>query len=314
MTSALIAASRGAGLTTFVGLLYTAQVRLGTEAPHEAFRFHADHDTLRELERLYVSIGAGRFPLLDIDWEERRLSFLLRFSAPRRPALFGRRGAGGGGGEGAPLRVGGITTEELVELGRHDSSVSEATSRSLHSQVVVLLFDASRLRTESEGPFSRLLAEGDQMSKEALEILARYLFVEPSPKARTMHPLLVFTKFDQLPGAASRELGVPPGPPSAWPPEERQRIGRGVLERFLPKTGSWLLAPSRRETQIAVEAPLFYYSSLRVEETPEGPRIARRSRLPVGGWEPDYPFEEYRALLERMGWLARRLPDLDGGT
>jgi len=48
MNSALIVGDQGSGLTTFVGLLYTAQVRLGTEAA-DKFRFHADRDTIQQL-------------------------------------------------------------------------------------------------------------------------------------------------------------------------------------------------------------------------------------------------------------------------
>jgi len=73
MTSALVVGDRGSGLTTFVGLLYTAQVRLGTEEADE-FRFHADRESIRQLEAIYGELGAGRFPERDVNWEEHPLS------------------------------------------------------------------------------------------------------------------------------------------------------------------------------------------------------------------------------------------------
>jgi hypothetical protein len=49
---------------------------------------------------------------------------------------------------------------------------------------------------------------------------------------------------------------------------------------------------------------------LRIESGEGGPRIARRSRFPIGSWEPEYPYEEYRALIEHLGELSQRLPDV----
>ncbi|HYB79157.1 MAG TPA: hypothetical protein VEG66_05300, partial [Thermoplasmata archaeon] len=64
MGSALVVGDRGSGLTTFVGLLYAAQLRLGTEERDE-FRFSADRETIRQLEGIYGELVAGRFPEWD---------------------------------------------------------------------------------------------------------------------------------------------------------------------------------------------------------------------------------------------------------
>ena len=302
MTSAVIVGARGSGLTTFIGLLYTAQVRFGTEEG-DAFRFHVERETLRQLNEVYGELGAGRFPTHDVDWEEHSLSFVLSFRPSwarrwRRPGRHGESGAGN-----ARVRVGGITTEELAELREHDAVVGESTRLLFHSPVVLPLVDASRLRFEDSGSGGY-----DGQLAATLEFLGRYLSTEPERRAREMHPLFVLTKFDVCSGAMRDQLGAPPGPAAAWPEAARRAVGQRILERGLPRTGA-LLAASARAGPVRIAPPQWYFSSLRLEEGGEVPRIARRSRAPVGGWEPEYPYEEYRALIERLGWLASHLPD-----
>lgn len=305
MTSALVVGSRGAGLTTFIGLLYTAQVRFGTEEG-DTFRFHTDRETLRQLDAFYGDLGAGRFPTRDVNWDEHPLSFVLSFRTGRF-RLFARHGRKGGA-DPASVRVGGISTEELAELSEHDAILGELTRQLLHSQVVIPLLDASRLHREPAGGGSSPPSVHDAQLAATLDLLGRYLSTEPSPKARTMYPLFVLTKFDQCPGTTRAQLGAPPGPPVTWPVDTRRAVGEHILERYLPTTQTFL-ASSGCGAPLLIMPPEWYFSSLRLEEGREVPRIARRSLAPVGGWEPEYPYEEYRALIERLGGLAQRLPD-----
>jgi hypothetical protein len=306
VSSALVVGDRGSGLTTFVGLLYTAQVRLGTEEADE-FRFHADRETIRQLEAIYGELGAGRFPERDVNWEEHPLSFVLGFRNGRLRGL-SRRGQRGEGEFGTVhVQVGGISTQDLAELREHDAILEESARRLLRSQVIIPLVDASRLLPEPDGPRSPGLARYDGMLAATLDLLGRFLTAERNRRARTMHPLFVLTKLDRCSRATLAELEAPPGLPEGWPAEVRQAFGRKVLEHYLPETMRFL-APSGRGARLAIEPPQWFFSRLQLTEVRGAPRILRRSRVPLGGWEPEYPFEEYRALIERLAWLAQRLP------
>jgi hypothetical protein len=306
MSSALVVGDRGSGLTTFVGLLYTAQVRLGTEEADE-FRFHADRETIRQLEAIYGELGAGRFPERDISWEEHPLSFLLGFRNGKLRGL-PRRGPQEEGGFGTVrVQVGGISTQELAELREHDAILEESTRRLLRSQVIIPLVDASRLLPEPDGPGSPGLARLDSTLAATLDLVGRFLAAERNRRARTLYPLFVLTKLDRCPPETLVQLRAPPGPLAEWPRIARQGFGRRVLERYLPETMLYL-APSGRGSDLAIEPPEWFFSRLALTEDRGGPRIVRRSLAPVGGWEPDYPFEEYRALIERIAQLAQRLP------
>ena len=309
MGSALVLGDRGSGLTTFVGLLYAAQLRLGTE-DRDDFRFSADRETIRQLESIYGELVAGRFPEWDADWDTHPLSFLFAFRSGKLGAV-----SFGGNGErdfdSVRVRVGGISVEEVAEFTEHDAVLEESTRRLLRSPVVLPLVDASRLRPPPEGPKDPALTRYDRMLATTLEVVDRFLLAERDRKARTMHPLFVVTKFDLCPPATLAEVQAPAGPPSAWPPKERDLVGRKILDLFFPVTTLVLLAmEARRRSTVA--PPSWFYSGLQLAIGTNGKRIARRSRLPVGGWEPEYPFEEYRDLIEQLAKLAHRLRGSDG--
>lgn len=308
MGSALVIGDRGSGLTTFVGLLYAAQLRLGTEDQDE-FRFSADRETIRQLESIYGELVAGRFPEADVDWEAHPLSFLFAFRTGKFGGL-ARRGTAERGFDTVRVQVGGISVEEVSELAEHDAVLEESTRRLLRSPVVLPLVDASRLLPPPEGPRGRALTRYDRLLATTLEVLARFLSAERERKARTMQPLFVVTKFDQCPAATLASVHAPTGPPSSWPPEARKAVGQRILETYLPVTHLVLLA-SKTGRIPAIAAPLWFFSSLQLISSPDAPRIVRRSRLPVGGWEPEYPFNEYRDLIGHLGRLAHRLPRVE---
>lgn len=306
MSSALVVGDRGSGLTTFVGLLYTAQVRLGSEEADE-FRFHADRETIRQLEAIYGELGAGRFPERDVNWEEHPLSFLLAFRNGRLGGRPRRGPLGDGGFASVHVQVGGISTQDLAELREHDAILDESARGLLRSQVIIPLVDGSRLLPLPDGPRAPALVRYDAMLTATLDLLGRFLQAERNRRARTMHPLFVLTKLDRCPPETLAQLHASPGSPETWPGDARQAFGRRLLERYLPET-MLFLEPSGRGSHLAIEPPQWFFSRLQLTEDRGVSRIVRRSRFPVGGWEPEYPFEEYRALIERLAWLAQRLP------
>jgi hypothetical protein len=306
VSSLLVLGDRGSGLTTFVGLLYTVQVRLGTEESDE-FRFHADRETIRQLESIYGELGAGRFPYRDLDWEEHPMSFVLGF---RHGTLLGRARGGAhtaGAFDTVHVEVGGISTEELADLGGHDAVLGEPTRRLLRSQAVLVLVDGSRLAPASSGPSIDSMARYDRVLAASLDLLGKFLAAQPQRRARVMHPYFVVTKFDLCPPATLARLTAPAGAPEDWTREERADFGARLLHAYLFRTELWLEA-SRRATGWKVATPTWFFSRLRTEESNGQLRIARRSIEPNGGWEPDYPFGEYRAMIQTFGALAHRLP------
>ncbi|MGI0129672.1 MAG: hypothetical protein ACREEC_05925, partial [Thermoplasmata archaeon] len=206
------------------------------------------------------------------------------------------------------VEVGGISTDELADLGEHDAVLAEPIRRLLRSQAVLLLVDASRLAPHPAGPENDPIARYDRLLAASLDLLGKFLAAQRHRRARTMHPYFVVTKFDLCPPETLSRLDAPAGDPAGWSEDERAHFGARLLHRYLFRTEFWLEA-SRRAAVWKVADPSWFFSSLRTEELRGELRIARRSIDPGGGWEPEYPFEEYRSMVHRLGALAHRLPE-----
>lgn len=305
MSSALVLADRGAGLTTFVGLLYTAQVRLGIEEDDQ-FRFSADRDSIRQLASIYGALGDGRFPDADVDWELRPLSFLFGFRRGGLASLAHRDPVDDGAFDSVEVCIGGMPAAEVAELDRNDAVLEPGTRRLMRSQIVLPLVDASWL-TGAPGEIGGLpIARYDRILSSTLTLIGKFLTAERARRARRLYLLFVVTKFDRAPPETLELLRAPAAPPEAWTAAQRAAVGGSILARYLPETDR--LLRSRGRSSLSHDPPGWFFSGLRTEERDGETRIARRERPPLGGWEPEYPYPEYRSLLLRVGDIAHRLP------
>jgi hypothetical protein len=305
VASALVLGERGCGLTTFVGLLYTAQVRLGTENADE-FRFHAERESIRQMEAVYGELGAGRFPAADVDWEQHPLSFVFGYRRGHAAWFAGGGGSGEHGFSTVRFQVGGMPAEVASELRDHDAILDRPTLNLLRSPIQIPIVDGAWLVPDRTSIAALPLARYDQHLTVTLDLLRKFLAADRDKKARQMFPIFVVTKFDRVRPEALKALGVPEGTPAEWAPEIRAEVGRRILEGYLPATAEFLAKNAKDGVKLA--EPGWYFSSLRTEEKGDEIRILRRRISPYSGWEPEYPFEEYRALLARIGELAGRLP------
>ncbi len=303
MTTALVVGEPRSGQTTFVGLLYTAVVRFGTEEG-DRFRFHADRESIRRLEAIYGALGDGRFPEVDLDPDAGPLRFVFGF---RRSGL-GGWARGGSDEDGdfltVPVQVGGFPTAEVAELGERLPVLDEATRHLLRSPILVALVNAAALLVPPAADASGPAARRDHELARAMETVVRFLALERRRKERTLYPIFVLTQFDRAPEATLHALAAPAGPPSSWSLADRGAFGLRVLETFLPETARFL--GTAGGTRVTVAPAAWFFSGIATEDRgPDGIRVRRRSRLPEAGWEPEYPYEEYRGLLLELGYRAR---------
>lgn len=305
MASALVLGERGCGLTTFVGLLYTAQVRLGTENADE-FRFHAERESILQMEAVYGELGSGRFPAADVDWERHPLSFVFGF---RRGHIAWFAGGGGSGEQGfatVRFQVGGMPADVVAELRDHDAVLDRTTLNLLRSPIQIPIVDGAGLVPDRSSIAGLPLARYDQQLAATLDLLRKFLAADRNRRARQMFPLFVVTKFDRVAPETLKSLGAPAGGPMTWTSEDRQAVGNQILQGYLPATADFLSRTAKDGVRLG--KPGWFFSGLRTEEKGDEIRILRRRISPLSGWEPEYPFEEYRAMLARIGELAGRLP------
>ena len=305
MSSALILGEPGSGLTTFVGLLYTAQVRYGTEES-DLFRFHADRESIRALMGIYGALGEGRFPEGEVDLGSTPLSFVFGF---RRRGFHRSRPSSGEDHQFSTLRlsVGGVTPHDLVQMSKHDAVLDAPFRRLLLSPVLLVLVDASWLTSEVESIAGLPMIRYDAALAPTLDLLRKFIGAGQERRRHRMFPIFIVTKFDRIRPEAVEVLKIPPTPPTSWDQTTRIDVGDRLLRKYLPETARFLA--TRKQGGVEVAPPVWFYSSLRLEIS-NGPelRIARRERIPIGGWEPEYPFEEFRSLIEHLRTLAEKLP------
>ena len=122
-----------------------------------------------------------------------------------------------------------------------------------------------------------------------------------------MFPLFVVTKVDEFARETLTQLEAPSGIPASWGRDARRGFGTRLLRRYFPLTARFLEMP-HPHPGLAISPADWFFSSLATDDVGGDVRIQRRSLAPAGGWEPEYPFEEYSALIERLGALAHRLP------
>ena len=303
MSSALILGDLGSGLTTFVGLLYTAQIRYGTES-EDTFRFSADRETIRRLEAVYGELGAGRFPVAEVNWEEHPASFVLAFRSGRLAGL-SRSSDSHDGFDTVRVQVGGIAAQEVAELAHHDAVLEVATRRLFGSRLLLVLVDASRLVDTPGDSRAQLLDRYDRHLATAISVVARYRAALPRRRDRALEVLFVVTKVDRLATEALAAIGSPPGRDGGRSQEARSTWGGHLVERYLPQVHA-LLSGRGSALGVRVLPQRWFLSGLTTEEVSGSLRIARRSLAPQGGWEPEYPFEEYRDLIEALATAAHR--------
>lgn len=300
MVSAIVLGDRGAGTTTFLGLLYASLVRWGVQEG-QGFRVHASHATLRAIKEVYASLLSGEFPPRQAELKRPELSFVLEY-----PPQGVRRMLPAREPRGLTLHVADV--QELAELHGRSVVMDDGLRGALESRIAIVLVDASRLPEDDAAgalpghhPFRRF----DSAVASTLALLQAYRSLDPHRRRTHLHPLFVLTKLDAMTSALTlRPEGSLP-PPSASL-GRRRAWGESLLASRIPQTWGVLTGQARG---VRFDGPWFFGSGLQLDPGPSGSaRIRRRPTAAIGGWEPAYPREEYDAMLALLEELTRESP------
>lgn len=301
MSGAVIVSDRGSGTTTFLGLLYAALVRWGSQS-EEAFRVHADHATIRALKDVYASLMDGRFPSGGVEYRRSDLSFILGYASQARGWISVPRRA-------TELALHVSSLEALSELQGQGFVWDQGLRERLASQVAVVLVDASRIPVDPASLADRSFhpwRKFDAMVGSALALLETYQRTDRLHRRARIHPIFVLTKLDLLPPELRRGTlgGIVPSPLAT---AARATWGEDLLASRLPQTWAVLTGAGHG---VRFERPLWFTSWVGVETGPGGePRVRRHQTAAVGGWEPDYPYPEFESLLAQLHKLSLRVGD-----
>jgi hypothetical protein len=296
--SAVVLAEPGAGSTTFLGLMYAAMVRLGTERT-DRFRFTSPPESMTRLARLYAQLMTGELPETPTDADVTELRVELAFRRPPSPwdRLRGDHGFDPADRVGCRwVRMG---FESLGGTLRGQGPGTAMSAGITTCRVPIIVLPATSSSPSAVPPEAR-----DIQLRAVLEALAPSLPSGRRPATGGLHPIVVFTRVDGLPTDELRRFGLDSSLDETTLRNARGPLGQALMERLIPLTHALCVSPNR-----GMEVPEVFFSYLRVErDNADGSaRLAMRTTADHHR-EPIYPVGEYRGVIERLGVLARSAP------
>ena len=303
MLQVSIVGDRGSGKTTFLGLLYAAQVRSGSDRT-DAFRFHTNYESLEEITVLFQRLMSGSFPNAATKEGIREIQFKVGFRKPKLGVLSLRRSRRWTDDAFTTLRFTLLKNldEEVLRVVKGSSSGYGPLRDTLDGDVAVILVDSTKLAPKGEDATPRPMEKYDGHVELLLTAIQRW---RQRGGRDTLHPIFVFSKFDLVKTEVLQAADIEATPPEAAKRGPRTAYAEALLKDNLPKTLAKVQGGHRERLQFAESRHVF--SSVRTEAAApgQGERIHLR-RIDGAGWEPDYSRAEYLALLECLSDIANR--------
>jgi len=310
---------RASGKTTFLGLLYAAQVKYGTGI-RDDFRFHAPSPTLNMMSAVYEGMKDARFPSATLKEEITELGFVfgyLRRVVGKLPYYIRQQNWVH---PFSTLRfsaydVSGEDIEEFIETGIASRPLIQQL---LKSVVVVVLVDCSKMTTEVDtagykkmlrydSTVAKLLVAFQTYKKQEYDRLKDSGVKADPPR---IYPAFVLAKFDTLRDDVLARLGLHRGFPEGK--RQRKEYAEALLRVFVPQTLSQIRGG--KIAGVSMDRAAYFLSWVRTEQQegmePVGqPKIVRTGFAPEGGGEPDFAYDEYVEFIEHFREIAHKIPD-----
>ena len=322
MCPAAILGDRACGKTTFLGLLYAAQVKYGTRVA-DSFRFHAPLQSLRLMSQVYEGMKDARFPGATLKDEMTEINFVFGY----RKALSGRLPTAlkerNWVNPFAKLQFGAydVSGEDVQEFIETGVAASPIIQQLLKSHVVVILVDCSKMATEIDSPVFRQMLKYDSEVASLLVSLQTYKRQEfqrmksqgVNVGAPVIYPAIVLSKFDSVRDEVLVKLGLHRGVPAGEQRRKRKDYAEALLRVFLPQTLSQIRGG--KVAGVNFDRAAYFFSWVRTETAEAGmqpigaPRIVRKGFSAEGGAEPDFSYEDYVAFIEHFRYVANKVPD-----
>lgn len=301
MPRVVIVGDRNSGKTTFLGLLYAAQVKFGSDKA-DGFRFHAAFESLDEISGVFQRLMSGSFPDAATKEGVREIAFRLSSRRAALGILSRRRSRGSSPDPSASFQLILLKSfEDELARSRNGGSVDHVTlSDALTSDAIVIMVDATSLAgAEEEGELAPL-GKYDGAVEALLMAIKRS---RDQAEGKMLYPIFVFSKFDRVDPEVLRRANLDAEPPDVGKKGPHAEYAEKLVARSMPKTMAAIRSGGRRGLQFA--APSYFFSWVRTDQpVPGRAERIRLRRSGVVGWEPDYPSNEYLAFLECLGGIA----------
>jgi len=301
MPRVVIVGNRNSGKTTFLGLLYAAQVKFGSEKADD-FRFHASFESLDEISGVFQRLMSGAFPDSATKEGVREIAFRL---SPRRSRLgiLSRRGRNPVSDNADLFRLILLKSfeDDVARSLEPGSSIGHMTlTEALISDAVVIMVDATELAVaDGDAP----LAPMAKLDAAVEALLTQIQRSRAHSAAASLQPIFVFSKFDRVDPDSLLLVNLESAPPDVRKRGPHAAYGKALADRNMPKTIAAI--EPRRDRGLRFGTPAYFFSWVRTDHpvSGRGEKIRLRHSGAVG-WEPDFSSDEYLAFLTALGDLA----------
>ena len=305
MLHAAILGDRGAGKTTFLGLLYATLVHSGA-GKDDTLRFHASYESLEEVTTLFQRLMSGGFPDSAIKEGLHELRFTLGLGKARRGLL--HRGATTWNADTAAsvhFTLPGSLGEERPAF-IEGSTIGTGPWRDvLDADALILLADSTKLAPKRETAERGSMAGYDGHVDALFSAIQRW---RSRSGHEFLHPVFLLSKFDGLDPAVLKASDLEPDPPELAKGAARAAYASALLQPSLPHILATIRGKSRGRLRFG--EPAYFFSWVRREAgAPGAPERIKLRRMESGGWEPEYPRQEYLALLGHLADIAGHTKD-----
>jgi len=297
---------KNSGKTTFLTLLYAAQIRY-SEFSDGGFRFYINPKSLEPISSEYNRMQMGNWPSDELIKNTAEISF-----------LFGRVEKKGKGGLFGFLRK--EKEPEITALNFSIFDISEQDYRDLvkdnkmsyinmkpkvdklmENNILIVTIDASAFKEQvnkSQGGKTGDAGGGENADIDGM--LANLLDNIARKHKRMIYALIVFTKFDEVGPKLLGRLHLPTKPPDKMQLEERQKHAETLLGRFYPK----MLNQVRNNKYINNDGGHYFYSNLRTERK-KGRRIPSLIQTVDSGFVIDCDYKEFINFIEHLEKISK---------
>ncbi len=313
---AAVLGDRGCGKTTFLALLYAAQVKYTNEPVNkDNFRFYATPSSLNFMGDMYNHMRSGGWPEATMKGQQTKVSFLFGFKKLTHGALpswiqkqdwikpfltikF------------SVYDVAGEDVNDIIRTpdGVFSEDLPEEVKNLLESRILVVLIDASRVNAKPRSKPYIDMIEYDKKTATLISIIAKYNSKKEDPKQRKIYPIFVFTKFDTIADHILEGMHLKEKPPEYKNQDERQAYSETIMRNFYGQTLA--LVKGGRLMNVSFDQAAYFYSEIATEFNDMGAPIPTIKVMDEGvGHELDYSYMEYRWFIDHFKKIANSMPD-----
>ena len=295
MLRIVVVGDRDSGRTTFLGLLYIAQVKSGSDRA-DTFRFHATIDSMEEISALFQRLMSGSFPDAATKEGIHEMNVHLGYRGRGAKLLSRLRSQEWNPEDYATVRflLPRTLDEDVSRFLKGSSILGDRLRETLEGDAIVILVDSTKLGASANDAEDGTMKQYDTALEAYLTANERW---RPRGDRTPLYPIFILSKFDRVNRKVLRAAKVEDSPPPAGRKGPRAAYAEALLRFNLPKTLKRVKA--RERTGLAFAPPTYFFSWVGTERSSPGrSEKIRLHQTPSSGWEPEYSRDEYLALLE----------------